>query len=300
MTIDIIGRSKFWLSAAGAIVALAIMALLIFGLKFGIDFTGGSLLQVDVPQTSVEGATTPEAIRAALASEGYEAVVQSAGDDDYFVRLGPVTEEDHERILAAIATIAPQATELKFESVGPVIGGELKSKSTRAIVIMLVLIAAYIAFAFRKVSQPVASWKYGVVTMVAALHDVLVPLGIFAVLGRVLGYEIDTAFVAAMLTVLGYSINDTIVVLDRTRENLFHHRHSDRTFGDIVNASVNQTMGRSINTTLTTLLPLFAIVLLGGETTRPFALALMIGIASGAYSSIFVASPLLAWLERKG
>jgi preprotein translocase subunit SecF len=134
--------------------------------------------------------------------------------------------------------------------------------------------------------------------LLAALHDVIIPLGVFSVLGRILGYQVDTAFVAAMLTILGYSINDTIVVLDRTRENLTLNRHSDKSFGDIVNDSVRQTLGRSINTTLTTLLPLLAIFLIGGTTTRPFVLALIVGIVSGAYSSIFFASPLLVLWDK--
>lgn len=300
MQLDIISRSKLWFGISLAILVLAVAALIGFGLKLGIDFTGGSLLQVDIPQETIGGLPTEDAVRQALSIKGFEVVVQSAGGSDYFVRFGPVTEEEHAAVLAAIKDIAPESIELKFDSVGPVIGGELKGKSMRAVVVMLVLISAYVAWAFRKVSEPVASWKYGLVTMVAAFHDVIIPLGAFAVLGHFLGYEIDTAFIAAILTVLGYSINDTIVVLDRTRENLIQNRHSDRSFASIVNAGVVQTLGRSLNTTLTTLLPLLAIVILGGETTRPFALALMIGIASGAYSSIFVASPLLVWLEKRG
>ncbi len=292
-TFDIIGRSKLWLSISGAIVVLAIAALAIFGLNFGIDFTGGSVLQIEAPGTS------SDVVREAVAASGFEAVVQSSGANGYFVRLGPLTEEEHQRVLEAIRSAVQEVTETKYDSVGPVIGDELKNKASKAVVVMLVLIALYIAWAFRKVSYPVASWKYGVVTMVAALHDVVIPLGVFAVLGHFLGYQVDTAFVAAILTVLGYSINDTIVVLDRTRENLTRNRHADREFSEIVNSSIVQTLGRSINTTLTTLLPLLAIVIVGGETIRSFALALMIGIAAGAYSSIFIASPLLARWSNK-
>lgn len=292
-TFDIIGRSKLWLVISGAIVAVALIALGVFGLNYGIDFTGGSVIQMTAENTS------SDEVRDIVTASGYDAVVQSAGEGSYFVRLGPLSEEEHQAVLAAVRTSVPEAQETKYDSVGPVIGDELKSKSFKAVVIMLVLIASYVAWAFRKVSHPVASWKYGLVTMIAAFHDVIIPLGVFAILGRFFDYQVDTAFVAAMLTVLGYSINDTIVVLDRTRENLIRSRHADRGFGEIVNDSVIQTLGRSLNTTLATLLPLLAIVILGGETTRPFALALMIGIASGAYSSIFIASPLLAlWQKR--
>ena len=252
-TFDIIGRSKIWLALSGVILVACLGSLAVFGLNFGIDFTGGSVMQITASDTSAD------ALRETVSSAGFEAVVQSTGETGYFLRFGPF----------------------------------------KAVAVMLALIVVYIAWAFRKVSEPVASWKYGLVTMVAAFHDVIIPLGVFAVLGQVLGYQVDTAFVAAILTVLGYSINDTIVVLDRTRENLTRNRHSDRDFGDIVNSSIVQTLGRSLNTTLTTLLPLTAIVILGGESIRPFALALMIGIASGAYSSIFVASPLIVYLERR-
>ncbi|KKW29952.1 MAG: Protein translocase subunit SecF [Candidatus Uhrbacteria bacterium GW2011_GWD2_52_7] len=292
-TFDIIGRSKIWLALSGVILVACLGSLAVFGLNFGIDFTGGSVMQITASDTSAD------ALRETVSSAGFEAVVQSTGETGYFLRFGPLTEEEHQRVLSSVRTLAPSVQEVKYDSVGPVIGDELKNKSFKAVAVMLALIVVYIAWAFRKVSEPVASWKYGLVTMVAAFHDVIIPLGVFAVLGQVLGYQVDTAFVAAILTVLGYSINDTIVVLDRTRENLTRNRHSDRDFGDIVNSSIVQTLGRSLNTTLTTLLPLTAIVILGGESIRPFALALMIGIASGAYSSIFVASPLIVYLERR-
>jgi preprotein translocase subunit SecF len=157
-------------------------------------------------------------------------------------------------------------------------------------------IIAYVAYAFRKVSRPVASWKYGLLAIIALIHDLLLVMGVFAVLGHYFGTEVDTAFVVALLTVLGYSVNDTIVVFDRVRENLLRHREED--FGTTVNAGLNQTLMRSINTTLTTLFPLFTLYFLGGQTIHSFVLALLIGIASGAYSSIFIASPLLAMVEK--
>ena len=233
-----------------------------------------------------------------ITAHGFESVIQQGEGDTYFVRLAPITEEQHQAALAAVRTIVEEATEIRFDTVGPVIGDELKRSSVSASVLMLVLIMVYVAWAFRKVTHPVASWKYGVITMVAAFHDVMIPLGVFAVLGRVLGYQVDLPFVAAMLTVLGYSINDTIVVLDRTRENLLRHRHSDASFSDIVNRSVMETVARSLNTTFSSFLPLLAVFLVGGETTRPFVLALMIGLVSGAYSSIFVASPLLVEWQK--
>ncbi len=292
LSLNIIGHSKLWLGISSGIVVLAFTALFTYGLNFGIDFTGGSLLQVSVPSTSVE------ALRDAVAKVGFEAVVQQGEGDAYFVRLAPVSEADHQAILAAVKSVSSEATEIRFDTVGPAIGGELKNSSLKATALMLALIMAYVAWAFRKVTRPVASWKYGAVTMVAAFHDVIIPLGVFAVLGHFFGYQIDMAFVAATLTILGYSINDTIVVLDRTRENLLRRRHSDMSFGEIVNTSVLETLGRSLNTTFSTLLPLIAVFVVGGATTRPFVLALIIGMLSGAYSSIFVASPLLVEWEK--
>lgn len=292
LSLNIVGYSKIWLGISAGIVALAFIALITYGLNFGIDFTGGSLLQVNAPSTSVE------ALRNEVTKAGFEPVVQQGEGSAYFVRLAPVSEVEHQAILVAVKNVSPEASEIRFDTVGPVIGGELKGASLKATVLMLGLIMAYVAWAFRKVTRPVASWKYGAVTMVAAFHDVIIPLGIFAVLGHFLGYQIDMAFVAATLTILGYSINDTIVVLDRTRENLLRRRHSDMSFGEIVNTSVLETLARSLNTTFATLLPLIAVFIVGGATTRPFVLALIIGMLSGAYSSIFVASPLLVEWEK--
>ncbi len=292
--VNIIGYSKVWLALSGTVVGLSVLFIAIFGLNFGIDFTGGSLLEIHGITSSVEE------VRKAVADEGHEATVQQSDTGAYFVRLSPITEEEHQKVLAAITKISPKAEETKFDSVGPTIGNELKRASVIALVVLLVAIGSYIAWAFRKVSYPVKSWKYGVVTMVAAFHDVIIPMGAFAILGKAFGYQVDTAFVAAMLTILGYSINDTIVVLDRTRENLFRHRYADQTFGEIVNTSIIETLARSLNTTFATILPLVAIFFLGGETTRPFVLALIIGIFSGAYSSIFVASPLLVAMQKWG
>lgn len=291
-TLNIIGSAKLWLSISTVLTVVALVAVFVFGLRYGIDFTGGSLLELTIPNA------TTELVREELVSHGKEAIVQSGEDNRYFVRLGVVTEAEHQEILTVLRERFPETTETRFDSVGPVVGQELKKASFTAVVVLLVLIALYIAWAFRRVSEPVPSWKYGVVTLLSALHDVLIPLGIFAVLGHYFGYQIDTGFVAAMLTILGYSINDTIVVLDRTRENLHRNRHTQKTFGEIVNQSINETFGRSLNTTLTTLLPLIAIFIVGGETTRPFVLALIIGMLSGAYSSIFLASPLLVLWER--
>lgn len=293
MTINIIKYKKVWLGLSTAITAVALGLTLTLGLNFGIDFTGGSILELKVPNSNTQTITT------AVESVGLTSVVQQSTGDLYLVRLGVIDEAQHQTLLSAIKSTSPEAIETQFTSVGPTVGAELKKAAISAILVLLIAIGLYIVWAFRKVSRPVASWKYGLVTMAAAFHDVVVPMGVFAILGKVFGYQIDTAFVAALLTILGYSINDTIVVLDRTRENLLRHRFQGASFGEVVNASINETFGRSINTTLTTLLPLIAILVVGGESTRPFILALTIGIVSGAYSSIFLASPLLVAIGPK-
>jgi len=292
---DLIGRSYTWLGLSATMVTLSILAIAIFGLNFGIDFTGGSLIELDL-ENSFEVAD----VRGQLEELGYDdTTVQEAGEGALFIRLEGISQEEHDVIVASLAESYGEIDELRFESIGPVIGQELKKKSSIALILLSVLIVFYVAWTFRKVSKPVASWKYGILTLVAAAHDLILPLGVFAVIGSLVGYQIDTAFVAALLTILGYSINDTIVVFDRTRENLVTNRHSDESFGEIVNKSVMQSFARSINTSLTTLLVLLAIFFFGGSTTKSFILALMIGILSGAYSSIFLASPLLVMWNKK-
>jgi preprotein translocase subunit SecF len=291
---QIIGKRKTWFSVSGALILASVIAVLVFGLNFGIDFTGGSLAEL-----SFESETNVTDLRNSIEELGFEAARVQPSGEDYIIRLGTLNEDEHQELLTGLENQYGQVEELRFDMIGPVIGEEMRNKALWAIVAALALIMLYIAWAFRKVSEPVASWKYGLLTIVAAMHDLIIPIGIFAVLGHFLGYQIDTAFVAALLTILGYSINDSIVVFDRTRENLSEIDTSE-TFPSIVNRSVNQTLTRSVNTSITTLLVLIAVFIFGGDTIRHFALALIIGIISGTYSSIFLASPLLVAWERWG
>lgn len=234
-----------------------------------------------------------------LTSAGQDhALIQPSGDTKMIIRLEALDETAHQAVLGAFKTKDPNVVEMQFNSFGPSVGSELARKTTTGVLVTLILIALFVAWSFRKVSEPVKSWKYGLLTIIAGFHDVIVPLGLFAVLGHFYGWQIDTAFVAAALTILGYSINDTIVVFDRTRENL--GRFGGDKFGDIVDKSIQQTLFRSLYSSLTTMLALLAIFIWGGESTRPFALALFVGVGVGTYSSIFIASPLLvAWEEWK-
>lgn len=289
---SIVAHRTWWFILSGALVAAAVASLAVFGLNVGIDFVGGSIMEV---RYDVYAPVLSD-VRAELAEGGFgSGQVQQTDAHGLLLRQPVLTEEQHQQVVQALERFGV-LDELRFDSIGPVVGEELKRKSFWALALILVAIVAYVAFAFRKASHYVSSWKYGVLTIVAAVHDVVIPLGVFAVLGSLYDVTIGAAFVAALLTVLGYSINDTIVVFDRIRENLIEGGMS---FEETVDVSIKQTMARSINTTLTTLLALVAVLVFGGETTREFVLALMIGIGVGAYSSIFLASPLLVVWERR-
>lgn len=293
MNYQIIQKKNIWLSISIAMFVVAVAALVMWGLKMGIDYTGGSMLEAKFEQRP-DVATIENKLKDL---ELGSLVVQPAGDKELTLRFQDSAEEKHQAVISKLKELDKNVEEISFEFVGPSIGAELKKKSINAILLVLLAVVIYISIAFKKVSRPVASWKYGISALVAMAHDVVITLGVFAALGRFYGTEINTSFVAAILTVLGYSIHDTIVVFDRTRENL---PKSNDDFAGTVNTSLNQTLGRSINTSLTSLLALMAVVLFGGESIRPFALALTIGIFIGTYSSIFVASPLLVVWEKLG
>ena len=229
---------------------------------------------------------------------GGEVVVQPTDNDGYIIRYQDISEDTHQKIVTSLREEFPaedegqtNLEEVRFESIGPSIGKELRTQTAYAISITLIAIIAYIAWAFRKVSWPIKSWKYGVIAVVALFHDIIITMGLFSFLGHFYNVDVGLPFVAALLTILGYSVNDTIVMFDRIRENIGRLSHSD--FLGLVNRSINETLSRSINTTFTTLLALIAIFFWGGVTIKYFALAMICGIFFGSYSSIFVASPLL-------
>ncbi|PKM87179.1 protein translocase subunit SecF [Candidatus Falkowbacteria bacterium HGW-Falkowbacteria-2] len=290
----IINRRKIWLSLSAVLVTLSIVSLLTFGLRWGLDFTGGSILEV---KFNAELPSVTE-VQTQLAGAPISSLTIQPTDDSIIIRFQESDEDTHQAVLALLQDL-PQAAdgmeEVRFEGIGPSIGQELRSKAFWLMLIVLIVIIVYVAFTFQRVSKPVASWKYGVIAIIALAHDIIITLGVFAILGRYAGVEISAAFVVAILTVLGYSVNDTIVVFDRTRENL---PRSATSFAETVNSSINQTFVRSINTVITTLLALLAVFFFGGESIRDFVLALIIGIFFGAYSSLFVASPLLVTWEK--
>jgi len=295
MIYKIIQKRKIFLSLSTLAVVASILALVFWGLNFGVDFTGGSLMEVKFDNYK----PTMTEIQDSLKDANLHNLTIQPTQDSTILRFKEDTEVAHQAVATGLQTLAQNKqttfTELQFDSVGPSIGQELKSKSFNSTAIVFIAIILYISLAFRKVSKPIASWKYGVAAIIALIHDILFTLGAFSVLGHFYGVEINTPFIAAILTVLGYSVSDTIVVFDRIRENL---PKSQEDFENTVNRSVNQTITRSINTSLSSILALTAVLFFGGSTIKDFALALVIGIFIGTYSSIFIASPVLVVWEK--
>ncbi len=294
---NIIKHKYVFLGFSAALVLASLVALGKFGLKTGIDFKGGALWQIRQGSGSVvmNEASLSEFLSKESTDKNF--AISPAGENSYLVRLPAISEADHQRYLGDLRMKFQSVDELQFNSIGPVVGQELKQKSYWAIFYVIIGISLYVTYAFRKVSFPVKSWKYGVITLITLIHDVIIPAGFFALLGWKMGVEIDTNFVVALLTVMGFSVHDTIVVFDRIRENLLN-QSGKTSFSDIVNESINQTFARSINTSLTVLIVLALLFFFGPATLKYFTLTLFIGIAAGAYSSIFVASPLLTVWQK--
>jgi preprotein translocase subunit SecF len=275
---NFIGRRKIWYIISLAIIIPGICSLFFQGLNLGIDFTGGNLIQVKFNQE-----VSSQEVRNVFSEQINDGIsVQEAEDNNFLVRTPVLTEEQGNKIITSLTSKIGENQILRNEHVGPVIGKELALNALYALAIASVLMVIYISFRFE--------FRFGIAGIISLLHDVLIVVGIFSLFQ----IEVDSAFVAAILTIVGYSINDTIVIFDRIRENLRgKNRKEER--AALINRSITQTLARSINTVLTTLFPLLALLLLGGATIKVFALALLIGIASGCYSSIFVASPI--WFD---
>jgi len=296
----VINHRKIFFILSGLLVAGAIAVIAVWGLRFGIDFTGGALMEITYTSERPALSLVEESMSGVDVGS---TVFQETGEKGLIVRIQNLDEEGRLDVLDALSLGGGAPfTEDRFASIGPVIGNELKQKAWIALVVVVVAIILFIALVFRKVSEPVSSWKYGLVAVLALAHDVIIPTGIFAILGHFfINYQVDVLFVTALLVILGYSVNDTIVVFDRVRENLKRDKEGNNheAFPEIVGRSLRQTIGRSVNTALTTLLVLVALFFLGGSTTEHFALTLIIGIVAGTYSSIFLASPLLVVMAGK-
>ncbi len=299
----IVNHRKFFYALSALLVAGSLAVLVLWGLKPGIDFKGGSLVEVDYASST---RPTAEAVQPALNALNLgQYSLLPTGTTGFILRTAELTPDTHTAVLSALSQSgALGLTEKEFDSVGPTLGEETLQKSWISVVMVLAAIVLFITFAFRKVSKPVSSWKYGIIAVVCLLHNIIIPIGLFALLGHGSGVEVDALFITALLVIIGFSVHDNIVVFDRVRENL--HRNVEekqkKTFDVIVGDSIKQTFVRSVNTSLTTLIAIFVLYLVGAEATQHFALALLVGITAGTYSSIFLGSPLLVtvfkWQEK--
>jgi len=290
----VIKNRKIFVIISGIFVLGALLLVFLQGLKFGIEFTGGSLTEISYLEERPETSQ----IRSAIETLSFgEFIVQPTEENGVFVKTRSLTEDERVSLIDALSLNGQNEVEEKsFTSIGPSVGKELKSKSTIAIIIVVISIILFIAYTFRHVSKPVSSWKYGIIAIITLLHDVIIATGAFAIMGKLMGAEVDTLFVVAVLTILGLSINDTIVVFDRIRENL--GRKLSISFKEVVGKSLDETYARSINTSLSTVIVLLALFFFGPESTKVFSMTMAIGMFFGTYSSIFLASPLLVLIEE--
>ncbi|MDP2624563.1 MAG: protein translocase subunit SecF, partial [Candidatus Peregrinibacteria bacterium] len=342
-TFKIIQKRNLWFSFSGLLVIAALIAIPTNGLKFGLDFTGGTRMEIQFEEpvdgealsnnlltleedllgmetteettaSSPENAPiTPEELLEEIETVSIEAIdeeeeeipvdfgepiIVASGDNTIIIRMKHISNESHEAILAALESEFGPLEETRFETIGPTIGSTMKEKAIIALIIALVMIVIYIAFAFRHIPRHLSPWRFGASAIAALVHDVLITLGIFVVLGSVLGVEIDALFITALLTIMGFSVHDTIVTFDRIRENLKYQK-SDETFETVANRAVNETIARSMNTSMSTLFTIAALFALGAESIHFFLLALIIGLIAGTYSSIFIATPILVWWQSR-
>ena len=297
----IVPNSRLWFAFSGTLFVLGAILIVYPGLKFGIDFTGGTLLEVAF-EKPVEKSAFEAALESFASAQkvdlGQPYVLRTTGGQ-FIARFKDITNEQHIALQAFLTEHAGTFTEKRFTTIGPTVGRTLKVRSFWAILIASIMMVLFIAFAFRDVPRRLNPWKFGVIAVLALLHDIVITMGIFAFLSTFTSFEVNTLFVTALLIILGYSVNDTIVIFDRIRENVFHQQRNEP-FPIVAERALQETMARSFNTSFSTLLPLFALVLFGGESIRWFVLALIVGITFGTYSSIFLATPLLVfWKERQ-
>jgi preprotein translocase subunit SecF len=313
---------KIFLTIAAVVMTVSALLIAVLGLNLGIDFTGGSLTEV-----AYEVSPEKEVVEASLIAKGHEGFsvresIDDSGHSAFLIRTKDLSDTERVELENEVTSLGEGGNITRFTSIGPVIGQELKDKAGWAIFGVVSIIVLYVAFAFAGIGTPVSSWTYGGITILVLIHDVLVPTALMALLGHFLGLEVDVLFVMALLAVLGYSVNDTIVVFDRVRENLKQNRtehkkkHTEagmikeevtytltKPYSEIVGSAVQETLARSINTSITTLVTLSALYFIGGSVTQTFALILFAGVLAGTYSSICIASPLVvtyaAWKGSK-
>lgn len=290
---NIIARRKIWYAISLAVIIPGLISLFTSGLRLGIDFRGGSVVEVE------GGIDSAKLLDLARKQNYNDVTITPSGDGRTLVRFrddrtdSASAEAAHQAFKADLVTVGVH--EVRYDTVGPSVSRDITRNALLSVLVASLAIVLYIAWAFRNTPPPVSSWSFGFCAVLALLHDALLLIGVFSLLGRFAHIEVDALFVTAVLTVIGFSVHDTIVVFDRIRENL---RRERKPFEEVVNDSILETLARSINTSLTVLFTLLALFLFGGQSIRSFVLALLIGIASGTYSSIFNASPLLVTWQQ--
>ena len=302
---------RLWFTLSAVLVALGVILLIFPGLKLGIDFTGGTLIELTFDE-EVEKAKVEEALSAFAAgmsidlgqpyvlrtAEGGPALHRSeATGAGFIIRIKDITNEQHLALQDFFNTSIGSFTEKRFTTIGPTVGRTLKIRSLWALFTAAVIMVLYIAFAFRNIPRKLNPWKFGIIAVIALLHDVIITIGLFALIGHFTSFEVNTLFVTALLIILGYSVNDTIVIFDRVRENVFNQERGED-FHEVAERGLRQSIARSVNTSLSTLIPLCALFVLGGESIQWFVLTLIVGLAIGTYSSLFLAIPLLVVWRR--
>lgn len=289
---------KFFFVLSTLLIALSIFGIVKYGFNESIDFKGGTLTEV---RYGAGASFSQDQVNTKITTLNFGGFsVRPSGDNDYIIRTKQLSQTESNSLISALSVNGATPSVERQTTIGPVAGAQLKSKAVKAIAVVVIMIVLFVTFAFRKVSKPVSSWKYGFATIIALFHDVIIPTGVFVFLGHFKGVEIDLLFVTGLLAILGYSVHDTIVVFDRVRENLKVNRDggNKEDFEATVGKSVAQTFGRSINTSLTIFITLLALFLFGSPATKDFALLLIVGVIVGTYSSIFVASPLLVTFQK--
>jgi preprotein translocase subunit SecF len=299
--INLIKYKKIFIGLSIILVLISLFSINTFGLKQGVDFAGGTLWQLSFPERELNVSEIKNYLETTLGLDNF-IVTTGLEDGVVMIRAKEFTEEQHQSYLEQIKqdfAISGQAQieELRFESIGPTIGAELREKAIWAFILTLFGISLYIAFAFRKVSYPVSSWRYGWATLICLFHDTIISAGLYAWWASTRGLELDSNFIVAILAIMGFSVHDTIVVFDRIRENLTTQK--GKKLDEIVNISINQTLARSINTSFTLVLVLMSMFLFGAFGLSHFVLLILVGTVIGTYSSIFLASPLLTYLQKK-
>ncbi len=290
--------AKFFLGLSTALVITSMVLFVVPGPKLSIDFTGGTLMEVRVPEE-----TTKEQIEAAIDSNEYaeslgNVAITTTKDSTVLMRMRDISNEEHLALLQHLRDELGQIQEMQFTTIGPTVGASLKQRSFWALTLAAIAIVLYIAFVFRKVPRKLSPWRFGIIAVITLLHDVFITVGVFVLISHTTTFEFDTLFITALLTILGYSVNDTIVIFDRIRDNLAEQGRKED-FATVADRSLKDSVTRSINTSVSTLIMLCSLFVLGSESIRWFVLTLIVGAIIGTYSSLFLATPLLVYWKKK-